>query len=121
VPILLQKSENAGRHFSRQKDETGLLAMHRAAVRPFTEKQIGLVETFADQAVIAIENVRLFEGRETVPSSARYPGAAIAICALCSCRQPGSYWSGSGQSIGTAMGSSPGSRVGFYEFHRRER
>src|ERR1700680_2593038 len=29
------------------------------------------------------------------------PGAAIAICALCSCRQPGSYWSGSGQSIGT--------------------
>ena len=49
--------------------------------------------------------------RETVPSSARYPGAAIAICALCSCRQPGSYWSGSGQSIGTAMGSSPGSRL----------
>src|SRR6478735_3128974 len=37
--------------------------------------------------------------------------AAIAICALCSCRQPGSYWSGSGQSIGTAMGSSPGSRL----------
>src|SRR5712672_580442 len=46
----------------------------------------------------------------TARSSAAYQGAAIAICALCSCRPPGSCWSRSGQSIGTATGSSRGSR-----------
>ena len=69
-PELVNRSRSGnirtllGVPLQRESMPIGVLLLHRTIVQPFTDEEIGLAETFADQAVIAIENVRLFEAEQ---------------------------------------------------------
>jgi PAS domain S-box-containing protein len=63
----------------RDGEPVGGIAIRRQQVQPFTEKQIELAKTFADQAVIAIENVRLFDETQRLLNDTQQRAAELEI------------------------------------------
>src|SRR5258706_7146182 len=63
----------------REGNAIGVIVVRRNEVHPFTEKQVSLLATFADQAAIAIENVRLFNETQHLLKETEQRAAELAI------------------------------------------
>ncbi len=84
-PVSFALQRRWGTHSSvavpllRDGKSIGGIAIRRTEVKPFSAKEIGLLSTFADQAVIAIENVRLFEETTQLLKETEQRAAELAL------------------------------------------